>query len=101
LSNPNPDKQELTIEYLWKPLRCSCAYNIVGWVKRDIGTIYVGFAYLNTPQKFEIATKLANPTKGKNSFLKNQMTIFLFVSNFLLSKHLSASVPLWLNDYNK
>jgi hypothetical protein len=75
--------------------------SIVGWVKREVGTIYVGFAYLNTPQKFEIATKLANPTKGKNSFLKNQMTIFLFISNFLLSKHLSASVPLWLNDYNK
>jgi hypothetical protein len=31
-----------------------------GWVKRDIGTIYVGFAYLIAPQKFEIETKLAN-----------------------------------------
>jgi len=28
------------------------------------------------------------------------MTLFLFVSNFLLSNHLSVSVPLWLNDYN-
>jgi len=36
---------------------------IVGWVKRDVDTIYVGFAYLNAPQKFEIATKLANPTR--------------------------------------
>jgi hypothetical protein len=36
---------------------------LVGWVKRDVGTIYVGFAYLNATQKFEIATKLANPTK--------------------------------------
>ena len=35
----------------------------VGWVKRDVGTIYVGFAYLKAPQKFEIATKLANPTR--------------------------------------
>ena len=35
----------------------------VGRVKRDIGTIYVGFAYLNSPQQFEIATKLANPTQ--------------------------------------
>jgi hypothetical protein len=35
---------------------------IVGWVKRDVGTIYVGFANLNVPQHFEIATKLANPT---------------------------------------
>jgi hypothetical protein len=101
LSNPIPDRPELTIEYLWKPLRCSCAYYIVGWVKRDTGATYVGFAYLNTPQQIEIATKLANPTKGKISFLKNQMTIFLFVSNFLLSKHLSVSVPLWLSEYNK
>jgi hypothetical protein len=37
--------------------------HIVGWVKRDIGTIYVGFAYLNAPQEFEIMTKLANPTR--------------------------------------
>ena len=37
--------------------------HIVGWVKRDAGTIYVGFAYLNAPKKFEIATKLANPTR--------------------------------------
>ena len=37
--------------------------HIVGWVKRDVGTIYVGFAYLNAPQKFEIAPKLANPTR--------------------------------------
>jgi hypothetical protein len=37
--------------------------HIVGWVKRDVGTIYVGFVYLNAPQKFEIATKLANPTR--------------------------------------
>ncbi len=37
--------------------------HIVGWVKRDVGTIYVGFAYLNTPQQFDIATKLANPTR--------------------------------------
>ncbi len=40
------------------PINCS----IVGWVKRDIGTIFVGFADLNTPQQFEIETKLANPT---------------------------------------
>ncbi len=35
--------------------------HIVGWVKRDVGTIYVGFAYLNAPQEFGITTKLANP----------------------------------------
>jgi hypothetical protein len=37
--------------------------HIVGWVKRYVGAIYVGFAYLNAPQKSEITTKLANPTK--------------------------------------
>jgi hypothetical protein len=37
--------------------------HIVGWVKRDVGTIYVGFAYLNAPQEFEITTKPANPTR--------------------------------------
>ena len=36
--------------------------HIVGWVKRDTSAIYVGFAYLREPQKFEIASKLANPT---------------------------------------
>ena len=36
---------------------------MVGWVKRDVGTIYVGLAYLNSPQSFEIATKQANPTR--------------------------------------
>jgi len=30
--------------------------HIVGWVKRDVGTTYVGFAYFNAPQKFEIET---------------------------------------------
>ena len=35
----------------------------VGWVKRDAGKIYVGFASLVAPQKFEIATKLENPTR--------------------------------------
>ena len=34
-----------------------------GWVNQDVGTIYVGFAYLNAPQRFEIAAKLANPTR--------------------------------------
>jgi hypothetical protein len=37
--------------------------HIVGWVKRDIGTIYVGFAFLNAPQKLKTPTKIANPTK--------------------------------------
>ena len=36
--------------------------HILGWVKRDIGTIYVGFAYLNASQQSEIASRLANPT---------------------------------------
>jgi hypothetical protein len=35
----------------------------VGWVKRDIRNVYVGFAYLIAPQQFEIAPKLANPTR--------------------------------------
>jgi hypothetical protein len=44
---------------------------MVGWVKRDVGTIFVGFAYLNAPQKFEIATKLANPTRLVADFRLN------------------------------
>jgi len=43
------------------PLRCPA--HIVGWVKREAGTIYVGFAYLSALQQFEIATKIANPTR--------------------------------------
>ena len=38
--------------------------HIVGWVKRDVGTIYVWFAYFNVPQQSEIASKLANPTRS-------------------------------------
>ena len=41
----------------------SFRHYLVGWVKRDVGTIYVGFAYLNAPQQSEMAAKLANPTK--------------------------------------
>jgi hypothetical protein len=38
--------------------------HIVGWVKRDTGTIFVGFAYLNGPQQSKIVSKIANPTKS-------------------------------------
>jgi hypothetical protein len=54
------------LPFLNKPkrrLHFNAIAHIVGWVKRDIGSIYVGFAYLNTPQKFKIATRLANPTR--------------------------------------
>jgi hypothetical protein len=37
---------------------------IVGWVKRDAGKIYVGFACLEAPQNSEISAKLANPTRS-------------------------------------
>jgi hypothetical protein len=46
--------------------RCSRAPDrelVVGWVKRDVDPIYVGFAYLNAPQKFGVEVKLANPTR--------------------------------------
>ena len=36
---------------------------MVGWVKPYTGTIYVGFAYHNATQQFELETKLANPTR--------------------------------------
>ena len=35
---------------------------IVGWVERDTGTKFLGFAYLDVPQQSEISSKLANPT---------------------------------------
>lgn len=35
----------------------------VGWVKRDEAMIYIGFAYLDAAQLFEIELKLANPTR--------------------------------------
>ena len=37
--------------------------HIVGWIKRDVGTIDVGFAYFKAPAKLVIETKLANPTR--------------------------------------
>ena len=35
------------IEVVGHPLHCLA--RIVGWVERDVGTIYVGFAYLSAP----------------------------------------------------
>jgi hypothetical protein len=51
------------LSILKEAIRFDALAYIVGWVKRDVGTIYVGFVYLNAPQKFETATKLANPTR--------------------------------------
>ena len=55
LQTPNLYKSERGIYFV-------ALAHIVGWVKRDTSAIYVGFAYLREPQKFEIAPKLANPT---------------------------------------
>jgi hypothetical protein len=61
---PYPDDcSPLTIQsYVYPGIHFAAFGHIVGWVKRDVGIIYVGFAYLDAPQKSEIATKLANPT---------------------------------------
>jgi hypothetical protein len=45
-----------------RAIRLAVPAHIVGWVKRDTGTIFVGFAYLKVPQQFEILSKSANPT---------------------------------------
>jgi hypothetical protein len=50
--------------------------HIVGWVKRVIGTNYVGFAYLNAPQHFETAPKLANPTSLVDTIGLTQPAIY-------------------------
>jgi hypothetical protein len=50
------------VEFLKCRIHFTALTHIVGWVKRDVGTIYVGFAYLDAPPKFDIATKIANPT---------------------------------------
>ena len=47
-----------------RAIRFTAFAHIVGWVKRDIGTLFVGFAYLNGPQQSEVASKLANPTRS-------------------------------------
>jgi len=52
-----------SVELLMRGIHFAALAHIVGWVKRDVGTIYVGFAYLNAPQKFEIATEIVNPTR--------------------------------------
>ncbi len=46
-----------------RTIRFAAHAHIVGWVKRDTGTIFVGFAYLNVLQQSEVASKLANPTR--------------------------------------
>jgi hypothetical protein len=47
-----------------RTIRFAAHAHIVGWVKRDTGTIFVGFAYLNVLQQSEVASKLANPTRS-------------------------------------
>jgi len=47
-----------------RAIRFAAHAHIVGWVKRDTSTIFVGLAYLNVPQRSEIALKLANPTRS-------------------------------------
>jgi hypothetical protein len=46
-----------------RAIRFAALALIVGWVKRDVGTVYVGSADLIVPQQSEIATKLVNPTR--------------------------------------
>jgi hypothetical protein len=50
---------------------------IVGWVKRDTGTIFVGFAYLDAPQNYDIVTRLANPTRLVEDYGLTQPTILI------------------------
>jgi len=38
--------------------------SVVGWVKRDTGTIFVGFACLNEPQHSAEAFNIVNPTRS-------------------------------------
>ncbi len=52
------------IKLIQRAIRFAALAHIVGWVKRDTGTIFVGFAYLNVPQQFEIESKLVNPTRS-------------------------------------
>ncbi len=47
-----------------RAIRFAAFAHIVGWVKRNTGTIFVGFAYLNVPPHSEIALELANPTRS-------------------------------------
>jgi hypothetical protein len=68
-------------------IRIAALARIVGWVKRDVGTIYVGFAYLNAPQKLEIAKKLANPTRSVANIGLTQPTIYRL--------GLRSGYPLW------
>jgi len=47
-----------------RAIRIAALAHIVGWVKRDTGTFFVGFANLNVPQQSETASRLANPTRS-------------------------------------
>jgi hypothetical protein len=40
-----------------RSIRFAALAHIVGWVKRDFGTIFVGFAYLNASPQSEVASK--------------------------------------------
>ena len=52
-------------------IRFAAAAHIVGWVKRDIGTTFVGFADLKAPRQSESASISANPTKSIVDFRLN------------------------------
>jgi len=40
-----------------RAIRIAALAHIVGWVKLDTGTFFVGFAYLNVPQQSETASR--------------------------------------------
>jgi len=45
-------------------IRAVALAQIVGWVKRDNGINFVGFAVLNVPQQSTLESKIANPTRS-------------------------------------
>jgi hypothetical protein len=55
---------ESAADLYWRGIHFAAFVHIVGWVKRDDDRIHVGFVLPNTPQQFEITTKLANPTES-------------------------------------
>ena len=62
-------------QYLKRENLFAALAHIKGWVKQDLGTIYVGFAYLIAPQKLKIVSRSANPTRLVADLRLNQPTV--------------------------
>jgi len=80
-----------------RAIRIAALAHIVGWVKRDTGTFFVGFAYPNVPQQSETASRLANPTRSAADHRLNPTTIYRLGLQSGYTFYLTFGNNKWIN----